>query len=211
MSDAAIDHANDHHLSAEEEARSIENQKFGMWLFISSETILFSVMIAAYAVFRFQNPDIVKAVHDALGLGGILLVTFNSFLLLASSWAMVMGLRQIQRDNVKGLIRWLGLVAGLGVAFVGLQAYEYLQLADKQVTLSFASDVFAGFGMHFYAPTAFHGAHVIVGVIWCLEVMRRASKGRYSSRNAAGVEVFGLYWHFVDVVWIVLFTLIYLI
>ena len=207
MSDAAVDH----HLSPEEEARSIDNQKFGMWLFISSETILFSVMIAAYAVFRFQNPETVKAVHEALGLGGILLVTFNSFLLLMSSWAMVMGLRRIQRNDAQGMIRWLGLVAVLGIAFVSLQAYEYLQLADKQVTLSFASDAFAGFGMHFYAPTAFHGAHVIVGVLWCLEVMRRARKGRYSARNHAGVEVFGLYWHFVDVVWIVLFTLIYLI
>jgi heme/copper-type cytochrome/quinol oxidase subunit 3 len=70
---------------------------------------------------------------------------------------------------------------------------------------------FDGFGMRFYAPTAFHGVHVIVGVLWGLFVMYNARKGNYSSKNHAGVEIFGLYWHFVDVVWIILFTMLYLI
>jgi heme/copper-type cytochrome/quinol oxidase subunit 3 len=138
-------------------------------------------------------------------------VTFNTFLLLTSSWAMVMGLRQLQRDNVQGLIRWLGATAVLGTIFVLLQYYEYQQLAGYGITLDMARDSAEGFGMRFYAPTAFHGAHVIVGVLWCLVVMRRASRGRYSSRNYVGVEIFGLYWHFVDVVWIILFTLLYLV
>jgi heme/copper-type cytochrome/quinol oxidase subunit 3 len=210
MSDTTMERsAAEHH--HQDEALSIDNQKFAMWLYLASEVVIFTVLIVTYVIFRFQHPDIVHAVHDELGLGGILLVTFNTFLLLTSSWAMVMGLRQIQRDNVRGLNRWLSLTALLGTVFVLLQVYEYQQLAGMGITLDMSRDAYEGFGMRFYAPTAFHGVHVIVGVLWCLEVMRRANKGRYSSRNYVGVEIFGLYWHFVDVVWIMLFTLLYLV
>jgi len=214
MTDMSMDSAQQQaHLAeeAKEEALSIDNQKFAMWLYLGSEVVIFTVFIAAYMVFRIREPDVVHEVHEALGLAGILLVTFNTFLLLTSSWSMVMGLREIQRDNVEGLTRWFSITAILGTIFVILQYIEYQRLGEEAVTLDFASDAFAGFGMHFYAPTAFHGVHVIVGVIWCLEVMRRARNGRYSSKNNVGVEVFGLYWHFVDVVWILLFTLIYLV
>lgn len=205
-----------HHLTAEQEEASIENQKFAMWLYIASETILFSIFIGAYAVFRAAQPEAVKEVHHALGLFGTLLVTFNSFLLLASSWAMVMGLREIKRGNREGMIRWLWAVVVLGTIFVLLQYVEYSRLAEEGVTLYFegSDSPFAGFGMHFYTPTAFHGAHVIAGVIWCLIVIVKARNGAYDGapgKNHAGVEIFGLYWHFVDVVWVVLFTLIYLV
>jgi heme/copper-type cytochrome/quinol oxidase subunit 3 len=200
--------AHHHVMSREDELRSIDNQKFAMWLYLASEVVIFTVFIAAYVVFRIHEAEEVSRVQEDLGR---VLVSFNTFLLLTSSWAMVMGLRQIQRNDVKGLIRWLGVTAVLGAAFVGLQYVEYKELAHIRVTLPYDSDLFSGFGMHFYTPTAFHGAHVIVGVLWCLLVMRKASKGRYSARNYVGVEVFGLYWHFVDVVWILLFTLIYLV
>lgn len=197
-----------HVMDREAELRSIDNQKFAMWLYLASEVVIFTVFIAAYALFRINEPEEVRHVQEDLG---VYLVSFNTFLLLTSSWAMVMGLRQIQRNNIQGLMRWLGLTALLGTAFVALQYVEYQELAHIRVTLPYDSDAFSGFGMHFYTPTAFHGAHVIVGVLWCLEVIRRARNGRYSARNYVGVEVFGLYWHFVDVVWILLFTLIYLI
>ncbi|MEQ8676460.1 MAG: cytochrome c oxidase subunit 3 [Aggregatilineales bacterium] len=196
---------------AKKEALSIDNQKFAMWLYLGSEVVIFTVLIATYVVFRIREPEAVHHVHEALGFTGILLVTFNTFLLLTSSWSMVMGLREIQRDNIAGLNRWFSITAVLGAIFVVLQYVEYRRLGDEAVTLDFASDAFSGFGMHFYAPTAFHGAHVIVGVLWCLLVMNRARNGRYSSRNYVGVEIFGLYWHFVDVVWILLFTIIYLV
>ena len=92
---------------------------------------------------------------------------------------MVMGLREIQRDNKQGLIQWLGLTAILGTAFVILQYVEYQSLGAEGITLDFASDRFGGFGMYFYAPTAFHGAHVIIGVLWCLEAVRRAANDRF--------------------------------
>jgi heme/copper-type cytochrome/quinol oxidase subunit 3 len=194
-------------------AQSIHNQKLAMWLYLASEVVIFTVFIAAYVLFRIHNEELVHELHETLGTVGILLVTFNTFLLLTSSWAMVMGLRQIERDNVRGLIQWLSLTALLGTVFVLLQYYEYNNLAGEGITLEYAREAgeFQGFGMHFYVPTAFHGAHVVVGVMWCLAVMLKARRGRYSSGNHVGVEVFGLYWHFVDVVWILLFTLIYLV
>ncbi|MDX2077180.1 MAG: cytochrome c oxidase subunit 3 [bacterium] len=210
MSELTVHHDSHAH-DLEAISRISENSKFAMWLFIASETIIFSVFIAAYAVFRFNNKEIVHAVHEALGFSGTLIVTFNTFLLLTSSWAMVMGLRSIQLDNVKGGIRWLGITALLGTIFIGLQYYEYTQLAAKSITLGFETDAYEGFGMHFYAPTFFHGFHVFVGVLLCLEVIRRARKGHYTKENYVMVELFGLYWHFVDVVWILLFTLIYLV
>jgi cytochrome c oxidase subunit 3/cytochrome o ubiquinol oxidase subunit 3 len=128
------------------------------------------------------------------------------------------------------------LTAVLGSAFLGGQYIEYSELGRLQITLEkniisedselvhamealgFTTedaraellDTIGGFGMRFYAPTAFHGAHVFVGVLWALLVLYRGSKGRYD-HNPIGIELFGLYWHFVDVVWIMLFTLIYLI
>jgi heme/copper-type cytochrome/quinol oxidase subunit 3 len=99
--------------------------------------------------------------------------------------------------------------------FIILQWVEYSELARLQIVLGQITNAerlaeFGEFGSRFYAPTAFHGAHVIIGVLWGLWVMWKGSQGRYDD-NPVGVEIFGLYWHFVDVVWIILFTLIYLV
>lgn len=197
-------------LPPEEEAIRNDNYKFAMWLYLASEVVLFAVLIGGYAVFRLNEPEAVRAVHAQVGIA---LVSLNTFLLLTSSWAMVMGLREIQRDNLPGMQRWLGITAALGTVFLVLQYVEYRELAHLGITLDIASsaEVYSGFGMRFYAPTFFHGLHVAVGVFWCLLVMRRGAQGAFGSNRYTGVEVFGLYWHFVDVVWIILFTLIYLV
>jgi heme/copper-type cytochrome/quinol oxidase subunit 3 len=184
-------------------ALRVDNLKLGMWLYLASEVVIFGVLIATYAVFRYNNPELVKEAHAALDIG---LVGFNTFLLLGSSWAMVMGLRAIQQDDRQGLVRWIGATAVLGTIFVALQGVEYTQLAHENVAI-YNSE----FGMRFYAMTGFHGFHVIIGVLWALFVLRNGYLGRYHSKNYLGVEIFGLYWHFVDVVWVFLFTLIYLI
>jgi cytochrome c oxidase subunit 3 len=181
----------------------VDNLKFAMWLFLASEVIIFTVLIATYVIFRIHNPEVVKEVHET---AGVLLVSINTFLLLTSSWTMVMGLRAIQMGDQRGLVRWISMTAVLGVVFVALQGVEYSILAAAGIAI-YNSE----FGMRFYAPTALHGAHVIAGVIWALYVVRNGLRGAYSPTNYVGVEVFGLYWHFVDVVWIVLFTLIYLV
>lgn len=186
---------------------SIANQKLGLWLYIASETVIFAVLIGAYALFRVFNPQYVSAVHDEVGIA---LVTINTFILLSSSYAMVMALRAIEMGNRQQFLQFMGGVVGLGTIFIIGQFIEYNELAHLQITLNAASDEFGNFGMYFYAPTFFHGLHVLIGVLWGLEVMRRGNNGHYDD-NAIGVELFGLYWHFVDVVWIILFALIYLV
>jgi heme/copper-type cytochrome/quinol oxidase subunit 3 len=193
----------EHHGHGHDAAAYNENLKFATWLYLASEVVIFATLIAMYILFRLHSPDAVKQVHD---VANIWLVTANTFLLLTSSWAMVMGLREIKRDNAKGLVRWIALTAVLGAIFVGLQYVEYQELSHHGITI-YGSE----FGMRFYAPTAFHGAHVIIGVLWALYIVRNGMKGRYSASNNIGIEIFGLYWHFVDVVWILLFTLIYLV
>jgi cytochrome c oxidase subunit 3 len=195
---APADHGHGHNAAAHN-----ENLKFATWLYLASEVVLFATLIAMFVLFRLHSPDAVQKVHAE---ASIALVSLNTFLLLTSSWAMVMGLREIRRGNQKGLAQWIGLTAILGAVFVGLQYVEYSEMAAAGITL-YSSE----FGMRFYAPTAFHGAHVIVGVLWALYVVRNGIKGKYNADNYIGVEIFGLYWHFVDVVWILLFTLIYLV
>jgi cytochrome c oxidase subunit 3 len=179
-----------------------QNAKLAIWLYLGSEVIIFTILLASYAVFRVNHPEAVREVQDHLGL---LLVSINTFLLLASSWSMVMGLLAARRNNSQGVVRWIGLTALLGAVFVGLQYVEYLELAHAGVSLE------TEYGTRFYAPTAFHGAHVIIGVLWALRIVNRARKDIYHAQNYLAIEVFGLYWHFVDVVWIIIFTLIYLI
>lgn len=178
------------------------NLKFAMWLFLASEVVIFTVMIATYVIFRINNAELVHEIHEQTG---VLLVSLNTFLLLTSSWTMVMGLRAIQMGDQKGLSRNILITAVLGFVFVALQYVEYSTLAAEGITI-YGSE----FGMRFYSVTALHGAHVVLGGLWALLVARNASRGNYTAENFAGVEVFGLYWHFVDVVWIILFTVIYL-
>lgn len=224
MAQATLDAGHGHQLSTADKAKN-ENMKLAMWLYLASEVVIFSILIAGYAIYRVTNPDSVKLVHEGLGIA---LVTFNTFILLASSYAMVMGLRALELGKRTQFYQWIGLTALMGTVFLVLQWVEYAELAHLEIALQGAattanSELFAGmnvtpeqvesmgnFGMRFYAPTAFHGAHVLIGVIWALGVLWHGLRGGYQT-NSIGVELFGLYWHFVDVVWIVLFTLIYLV
>lgn len=184
-----------------------ENLKLAMWLYLASEVVIFSILIAGYVIFRFNEPQFVKNLHEQLGIA---LVTANTFILLASSWAMVMALRAIQMGKRNQFLQFMGLVVGMGTVFMIGQYIEYRELAHLAVTLNSTTEEFGAIGMRFYAPTFFHGVHVFVGVLVGLQVMWLGYKGFYD-KNPIGVELFGLYWHFVDVVWIMLFTLIYLI
>ncbi|HEX2905270.1 MAG TPA: heme-copper oxidase subunit III [Phototrophicaceae bacterium] len=217
MSNVSIQQQAEVHAKAEHQhqhaANRSDNLKFATWLYLASEVVIFAVLIATFVLFRQHRPEVLQQFHDGIQeWPGIWLVSLNTFLLLSSSWAMVMGLRQIQLGNPSGLMRWIALTALLGAIFVALQYVEYTELSHQGITLYYNQDGgYTDFGMRFYAPTAFHGFHVIVGVIWALYIVLNARRGKYTAANYAGIEVFGLYWHFVDVVWIVLFTVIYLI
>jgi heme/copper-type cytochrome/quinol oxidase subunit 3 len=219
MSEARIE-AGDHHAESHghghgHAALHNDNLKFAMWLFLASEVIVFTVLIATYVVFSLDNRDVVKRIHEStidilgLRLPSVFLVALNTFFLLTSSWTMVMGLREAERGNRKGLAQWISYTAALGIVFLLFQYIEYSILAHEGVVLN-GTGPLAEFGMRFYTPTALHGAHVLAGVLWAFWVIRQANRGAYD-KNPIGVEVFGLYWHFVDVVWIVIFTVVYLI
>jgi cytochrome c oxidase subunit 3/cytochrome o ubiquinol oxidase subunit 3 len=178
----------------------LDHRKLGMWLFIGSEVMFFGGLLAAFLHYKANSP-----VPQEAALLDVFLVGINTFLLLTSSFTVVLALAAIQRGDRTGLLRYLGLTLLLGVAFLAGQGYEFVSLYREGMTLT--SSIF---GSSFFTLTGFHGLHVLIGVAWVIAVLVRGARGAYDDGKHIGVEVFGLYWHFVDIVWIFLFTLIYL-
>lgn len=179
---------------------SLDHRKLGMWLFLASEVMFFGGLIGTFLHYKATLPLPDSALLDTV------LVGINTFVLITSSLMVVLGLDAIQRGRRRSLVTFLGLTALLGAIFLGGQVYEFVSLAGHGVTLQ--SSIF---GSSFYTLTGFHGLHVLIGVVWALVALVKSARGAYTAQEHAGVEAFGLYWHFVDVVWIVLFTIIYLI
>jgi heme/copper-type cytochrome/quinol oxidase subunit 3 len=134
------------------------------------------------------------------------LVAGNTFILIVSSLTMVFGLAAIESGNQRRLRQFLVATAALGIVFISIQAVEWRQLLAEGTTASTSL-----FGSTFFTLTGFHGLHVLGGVLFMLYVIARAFQGRYTKEEHGGVELMGLYWHFVDVVWIFLFTIVYLV
>jgi heme/copper-type cytochrome/quinol oxidase subunit 3 len=163
--------------------------------------MFFSGLIGAYIVLRsasatWPNPQERLAVD---------ITAFNTFVLITSSWLMVKALFAAKRGDRGGILRWLGATILGGSLFVGIQVYEYFELVKHGSVPNV--DIFWS---TFYIMTGFHGSHVVVGVIWLTCVWFGALRGRYTVKNHLGVELAGLYWHFVDLVWVLLFTIVYL-
>jgi cytochrome c oxidase subunit III len=191
--------------SAEDPYRSgrelgLDHLKFGMWLFLASEVMFFGALLGAFIHYKVNTPS-----PEAFLLNPIL-VGINTAILLTSSLTVVLGLNAVERDRPRSLSVFLLLTIVLGFAFLGGQGYEFMSLYRQGMTLT--STVF---GSSFFTLTGFHGLHVLIGIIWALSTLVRSLRGGYSPRQHLGVELFGLYWHFVDIVWIFLFTIIYLI
>jgi cytochrome c oxidase subunit 3/cytochrome o ubiquinol oxidase subunit 3 len=184
-----------------------EIAKFAMWAFIGTECIIFGALIANMIYLWMRNPEINVFLHH---LDTLLVVSVNTFFLLTSSLCVVLGLSAIQRGDRMGLARWLGGTALLGGAFLGIQAYEYSKLFAEGLSLTSTAE-FGRYGSGFFFLTGFHGLHVFVGVLWALVLIINTLRGGFKQDDHMGVEVWGLYWHFVDVVWIFIFTLVYLI
>lgn len=182
-------------------ALGLDHVKLGMWLFIASEVMFFGGLLSAFLHFKLRPP-----IDPGQGLLDVVLVGINTFVLLTSSFTVAIGLASAKEGKKGRLAGFIGLTIVLGLAFFGGQIYEFIALWEEGVTLS--SSVF---GSSFFTLTGFHGLHVLIGVVWASAVLVRAIRGGYTQDNYQGVEIFGLYWHFVDIVWIVLFTLIYLI
>jgi heme/copper-type cytochrome/quinol oxidase subunit 3 len=181
-------------------ALGLNHVKLGMWIFLGSEVMFFGGLIAAFLHYKLNNPTPERALLDVLLVGG------NTFVLLTSSYTVVMALAAARAGDKAGLVRNLLLTVALGAAFLAGQGYEFSSLIREGMTP--ASSVF---GSSFFTLTSFHGMHVLVGLLWALRNLVKSQRGDFAGGRELGVEIFGLYWHFVDIVWIVLFTVIYLL
>ncbi|MEW5987259.1 MAG: heme-copper oxidase subunit III [Chloroflexota bacterium] len=179
----------------------IKTVKFAMWLFLASEIMFFTGLIVAYIALRYSTPNW-PVVRDILNVP---LVALNTFILIISSVTMVTAYDRVEHGDHKGFPNFLLATAVLGLIFLSIQAIEWTALMGEGVLP--ATSIF---GATFFTLTGFHGLHVTGGVIWVLWATRKAFRGGYH-HDHLGVELVGLYWHFVDLVWIILFTIIYLI
>jgi heme/copper-type cytochrome/quinol oxidase subunit 3 len=180
----------------------LSNEKLAMWAFLGSECLLFGALISTYFLYRGRSVvgPTSKQIYD------IPFTSISSFVLLMSSLTMVLALAAIQRGDHRRLRLWLLATAFLGTVFIGGQVYEFTSFIHEGLTLKTNL-----FGSTFFVLTGFHGVHVTIGIMMLLSLAGMSSKGRLPQSKAEVVEIAGLYWHFVDIVWIVIFTVVYLI
>lgn len=177
-------------------------EKLGVWFFLGSEVILFGTLILTYLAFRLSYPEQYISFRSHLSIP---LIGANTFVLILSSYFVVRALQAIKQDELRSFLLNLLAVIALGSIFVGGQAYEWSQLFGEGITLANT------FGSPFLIVTGIHGTHVLIGLAWAAIVLFFGIQDAYSRERYGAVEFFGLYWHFVDIVWIILFSLIYLL
>ena len=181
----------------------LSNEKVGMWAFLGSECLLFGSLISTYLLFKGQSKPGTLRPHDVFDIP---YTSVSSFVLLMSSLTMVLALAAIQRGDHRRTRVWLLTTALLGASFVAGQAYEFTTFVKEGLNLRVNL-----FGSSFFVLTGFHGAHVTIGVLMLLSLYNLSLRGKLPESKAETVELVGLYWHFVDIVWIVIFTVVYLI
>ena len=228
MSDAAA-HALDHHEPVT--STGIPNKKVLMWAFLGSDCMFFGTLISTHLIYRKISATVGGNTLDVRDIFDIELTSFSTFILLASSLFMALAVSAIHKGNLKST-RWmlLGTIV-FGSIFLACQVYEFTHFVhgkenkngdlEHQLTLS----AYAGktledgkdaelkphvFGSTFYVLTGTHGTHVAIGVFWLLGWFVYSFTGRMSTANAIDIECCGLYWHFVDIVWIIIFPVVYL-
>jgi heme/copper-type cytochrome/quinol oxidase subunit 3 len=193
-------HPETHHTST-----GLDNTKMAMWAFLGSECLFFGSMITTYLLYRSRLSGEAEGplpfeIYD------IPFTSVSSFVLLMSSLTMVLALAAIQRGDQRGMRTWLLATALLGTSFIGGQIYEFTTFIDEGMTLGSNPASSA-----FFMLTGFHGAHVTGGIFMLLSLVGLSLAGKMDTQDARKVELVGLYWHFVDIVWIVIFTVVYLI
>jgi heme/copper-type cytochrome/quinol oxidase subunit 3 len=180
----------------------LDNRKLLMWFFLASDCLFFGSFISAYLLYRDRNLQgpYPKDLYD------IPFTSVTSFVLLMSSLTMVLALAAIQRGDMRQMRVWLIATALLGISFLSAQAFEFTEFYNEGLSLDRNL-----FGTTFFVLTGFHGAHVAVGVLILLSLVDASYRGKLTVNDSLAVELGGLYWHFVDIVWIVIFTLVYLV
>jgi len=178
-----------------------DHRKLGIWIFLASEVMFFGAVIATFVVFRGRS----TSGPDPREVLTLLVPTIMTLVLLTSSVTMVMALQAIQGGNRTRMWQYLVATCILGLVFLGLKATEYTHLFSDGITPS--ANIF---GSVYFLTTGLHAAHVIVGIIWILAVVAKALRGGFSAENYLPVEMAGLYWHFVDLIWVAIFMVVYL-
>ena len=227
MTHAAAAHSahDDTHGGHPPTSTGLDNKKIAIWAFIGSECMLFASLISTYLIYKGRSkvgPFPHEAWADPMtgqhfkAILNIPVTSASTFVLLMSSLAMVLALAAVQNKNVPKRTTgerilgssqlWLLMTAALGITFLGFQAYEFTSFVHEGLTIRTNL-----FGSSFFTLTGFHGAHVTAGVIWLLTLFAIDRKRGLGPRDEVNVDIAALYWHFVDVVWIAIFTLVYLI
>ena len=199
MADVAHD-AHAHH-----ESTGVENRKLGMWVFLSSEFLFFGALITNYLLFKGR--DFGPGALYPVELYDIPFTSISSFVLLMSSLTMVLAHSALARNDQQQTKTWLFATAALGLVFVAGQFFEFAEFIHEGLKLNVNPAASA-----FYMLTGFHGVHVVLGVLMLLILgLKSVRLGGLSEDEGMNVELVGLYWHFVDIIWIVIFVLVYLI
>ena len=193
----AIAHGAEH-----ETTTGLSHRKMLIWAFLGSECMFFGALIATYLV--YQGESLVGPYPEEVF--SIPVTSVSTFVLLMSSMAMVLAYAALSRGDIRGFRIWLLSTALLGATFLGFQVFEFREFAMEGLTPRTNL-----FGTTFFTLTGFHGAHVTVGVIWLLSLLGFSFRKRYTSADSDNLDVAALYWHFVDIVWIIIFTVVYLI
>jgi len=192
----------EHHTPVEDTSTGLNSRKLLMWAFLGSDVMFFGAFIATYLVYRGKS---LVGPYPSEILN-IPITSVSTFVLLMSSLAMVLGLHYVREGEKNKGTLWILVVVVLGAIFMGFQFVEFREFAHLGLTPR--TNIF---GTTFFILTGIHGAHVTIGVIWMAFLAYSSHNGALRSDNALDLEIAGLYWHFVDIVWIVIFTVIYLI
>jgi cytochrome c oxidase subunit III len=187
-------------------ARGISNPILGMLLFITSEVMFFGGLFAAYFSTRAANQTTPAWTNVATLLNPLSVILVATVILITSSFTCQFAVWAIRRGDRTGFIRNISFTLVLGIVFLLLQAYDYTLLFGDGMTLGSSE-----FGTTYFTLTGFHGAHVFGGVLMLAVILYRGMSGQFSSKHHDAVEAVSFYWHFVDVVWIILFTVLYVL
>jgi heme/copper-type cytochrome/quinol oxidase subunit 3 len=180
-----------------------DNRKLLIWAFLASDCMFFGTLLATYLVYKNRSLDgpLPRSTFD------VPYTSVSAFVLLLSSLTMVLALDAIQRGDEHRMRIWLSSTALLGCVFLAGQFYEFTTFVTTD-GLTLSRNLF---GSTFFTLTGFHGTHVAIGVFWLVSLVTHSFRGRLHQQQSLLVEIAGLYWHFVDIVWILIFTLVYLI
>jgi cytochrome c oxidase subunit 3 len=203
-----------HHFDSLEQQQAAST--FGMWVFLVTEVLFFGGMFMAYIVYRTWYPDAWVAASHHLD---VILGAFNTAVLIGSSFTMAMAVRSAQRGVRSAQVLFLALTLLLGLVFLGVKAVEYADKFEHHLVpgpdFLFADPRYARaaqiFFSVYFAMTGMHALHMVIGAGLLTWLLIRATLGHFTATYNTPVEIVGLYWHFVDIVWIFLFPLLYLV